>query len=154
MMRAPNLPDIPVVLADPDEYSRRLMREMLRAARIRRIHEVTSAQALPGRLQSIGPGIVFIDLELPGLAIPEVVTTLGDSLPRSIGMARRVTLELACTAGKLFAGGLLAKPFTPSALWSRSVTLIDGMAEIVPPRGEWRDAQARRSRLLGAAGAR
>lgn len=154
MMRAPSLPDVPVIIADPDEYSRRLMREMLRAARIRRIHEVTTAEVLVTRLQSVGTCVTFLDLELPGLNAPSVASILEATMPRSIGMSRRVTLELACSAGKMFAGGILAKPFTPSALWSRIVGLLDGMSGIDLAAGAISDAQVRRSRPLGAAGAR
>jgi AmiR/NasT family two-component response regulator len=153
-MRAPSLPDIPVVIGDADEYSRRLVREMLRAARIRRIHEVTNAEALTAKLRGLGPGIAFIDLELPALSSQAVSVGLATYLPRSIGLARRVTYELACTAGHMFAGGVLAKPLTPSALWRRTIHIMDGMPELELSSGQVGNVQANPARLLGGLDAR
>ena len=49
MIRPPSLPDLGVLVCDASEYSRRYTREYLRAASLKRIHEVVGRRETSGR---------------------------------------------------------------------------------------------------------
>jgi AmiR/NasT family two-component response regulator len=149
MIRAPRLPDVPILIADPDEYSRRIVREVLRAARIRRIHETGDSRVLPQKLNDLQPGVVLLDLELPGLGHPAVVDALQTCLVGVVVTTRRATPGIVQSSRKVAAGGMIVKPFTPRSLWLRVQTVIRDMTAAGVDFQPIPNAQRMIDRLLG-----
>jgi DNA-binding response OmpR family regulator len=149
MIRAPRLPDVPVLIADPDEYSRRIVREVLRAARIRRIQEADSSSVLPQKLNDLQPGVVLLDLDLPGLSQPSVINSLQTCLVGVVVTTRRATPSIVESSRKVAAGGMIVKPFTPRSLWLRVQTVIRDMSAAGVDFQPIPNAQRMIDRLLG-----
>lgn len=149
MIRAPRLPDVPILIADPDEYSRRTVREVLRAARIRRIQEVEDSRLLAQKLSDFQPGIVLLDLELPGLSQAPVIHALQTCLVGVVVTTRCATPDLVERSRKLAVGGLIVKPFTPRAVWIRVHNVIRDMTSAGVDFSPMPNAQAMVDRLLG-----
>ena len=119
MIRPPVLPDLRVVLADPDEFTRRSTREILRAARVQHIAEADTAAGLVQRLTVLTSALVLIDVELPALDSPTLHDAVVSGRHLLVLTGRRVTPSLAAAARHVTPGGIILKPFVPNRLWLR-----------------------------------
>jgi AmiR/NasT family two-component response regulator len=151
MIRPPSLPDLAVLVCDASEYSRRYTREYLRAAGLKRIHEVSDAGNLRKILLSVQPDIVLLDLDMPNLDTERLPLSRVEKhvMPAIIALTSRPTPALIECSRQIMTGGVLVKPFTPSMLWLR----LQSLAKILVSSGSHQvslaEAQLMIDRILG-----
>ncbi|MEJ1935240.1 response regulator, partial [Nostoc sp. NIES-2111] len=73
MIKPPQLPDLSVLVAEASEYQRRLLREALRSASIRKVYEVADAQAAINAAVRLTPDVLILDTDLPGASTLEIM---------------------------------------------------------------------------------
>lgn len=127
MIKPPQLPDISVVLAEASEYQRRILREALRSAHVRKVYEVADGQAAIAAATRLLPDVMILDTDLPGASTLEILRTVNrdpsTAMPIILTVSRP-TIPFIEAARKLGLRDILARPIKPSALWARLEMLV------------------------------
>jgi PleD family two-component response regulator len=119
------LPDLVVLVADPSLHMRRILREILMRAGIKRILEASDGAEALGLYTTLVPDIVILEWEMPMLSGEDFVRLVRTSPETSkrdtpiiltMGTPHKTTVDLAI---KLGIKDILAKPISPKALSSR-----------------------------------
>ena len=122
MIKPPQLPDMSVVLAEASEYQRRIMREALRSAHIRKVYEVADGQAAIAAATRLLPDVMILDTDLPGASTLEILRGLSRETVAGMPViltVSRPTVPFIEAAKKLGLRDILARPIKPSARWAR-----------------------------------
>jgi PleD family two-component response regulator len=126
MIKPPQLPDLSVLVAESSEYQRRLLREALRSAAIRKVYEVPDGQAVIAASTRLLPDVLILDTDLPGASTLEIMRALTRhpvTMPIILTVSRP-TVPFIEAAMRLGLRDILARPIKPSALWARLDTLV------------------------------
>ncbi|MGL5363320.1 MAG: response regulator [Bosea sp. (in: a-proteobacteria)] len=125
MSGLPNFPDLLVLVADPSVHMRRIIRDVISRAGIKRVVEATDGAEAIESFSTAFPDIVIVDWDMPMLTGEEFVRLvrtpatspsprasiiLTTSAPQKSIISRAVTLGV---------NEVLMKPFSPKALWGR-----------------------------------
>ncbi len=127
MIKPPQLPVMSIVLAEASEYQRRILREALRSAHIRKVYEVSDGQAAIAAATRLFPDVMILDTDLPGASTLEIMRSLTrdpvGAMPIILTVSRP-TVPFIEAARRLGLRDILARPIKPSALWSRLEGLV------------------------------
>ena len=125
MSELPKLPDLVVLVAEPGVHMRRIVREILLRAGIKRIIEAVDGAEALGQYTTLVPDIVILEWDMPMLSGEDFIR-LARTSPET---AKRDTpIIVTCTnptkatidlAIKLGIHDILAKPLSPKALCAR-----------------------------------
>lgn len=121
----PKLPDLVVLVAEPGIHMRRIVREILLRAGIKRIIEATDGADALGQYTTLVPDIVILEWEMPMLSGEDFIRLARTSPETSrrdtpiiltVNNPSKMTIDLAI---KLGIHDILAKPISPKALCTR-----------------------------------
>lgn len=125
MSELPKLPDLVVLVAEPGIHMRRIVREILLRAGIKRIIEATDGAEALGQYTTLVPDIVILEWDMPMLSGEDFIRLARTSPETSkrdtpiiltLNNPSKQTIDLAI---KLGIHDILAKPISPKALCSR-----------------------------------
>jgi two-component system chemotaxis response regulator CheY len=131
MIGAPSFPDLSALIVDESLYIRRIVRDMLQRAGIRRIQEAVDGAEALGCIAEGRPDLVILDWDLAILSGEEVIrlirnadTSPAPTVPLILMMGRpqKNSVERAVRLG---VNEVIAKPFSPKTLWSRLDEVIN-----------------------------
>ncbi|KQO86680.1 response regulator [Methylobacterium sp. Leaf91] len=157
MIGAPTFPDLSAVIADESLYVRRIVRDMLQRAGLRRIQEAVDGAETLGCIAEVRPDLVILDWDLAILSGEEVIrlvrnveTSPAPSVPLVLMMSQpqKHTVERAVRLG---VNEVIAKPFSPKTLWSRLDEVINRPRPYLTAKGMLRPSTRQ---LVGATAAR
>lgn len=107
-----------VVIADDDDVTRTLLRNLLRTAGLRVVGEAADGARAFDAFQKLKPEIVCLDIEMPELSGLEVLAKIRESKAEAI-----VLMITAATSGENVrsaiagrADGIIAKPFNTTKI--------------------------------------
>jgi two-component system chemotaxis response regulator CheY len=116
-----------ILVGDASEFNRRIMRDALRVAGIKRFMDAADGPSVVKIALRTPPGLLLLDSDLPHLPAVEVVRVLR-KVPSMIAPAVLVTgrpsPELIEAARTLGIREILTKPLTHTALWERVGAVI------------------------------
>ena len=121
----PKLPDLVVLVAEPGVHMRRIMREILMRAGIKRIIEAVDGADAIAQYTTLVPDIVILEWDMPMLSGEDFIRLARTSPETSkrdtpiiltLGNPSKTIIDLAI---KLGIQDILAKPLSPKALSSR-----------------------------------
>lgn len=124
-MATPKLPDVSLLVADASPHMRRMIREIVLRAGVRRVLEAPDGAEAMGLLAEAKPDLVIVDWDVPVLSGEDfvrltrtVATSPAPHVPilLTITRPRRSAIERAVFLG---VNAILAKPFSPAAVWAR-----------------------------------
>lgn len=125
MSELPKLPDLVVLVAEPGIHMRRIVREILLRAGIKRIIEATDGAEALGQYTTLVPDIVILEWDMPMLSGEDFIRLARTSPETSkrdtpiiltLNNPSKHTIDLAI---KLGIHDILAKPISPKALCTR-----------------------------------
>lgn len=125
MFGTPSFKDISVLVVDEGNYPRKLVREMLARAGLRRVTEAPDGAEALAALSDVRPEIVILDWNLPILSGEEFIrltrapsTSPSPTIPIILTLSNphKFIIEKAITLG---VNEILVKPFSPKDLWAR-----------------------------------
>jgi PleD family two-component response regulator len=125
MSELPKLPDLVVLVAEPGIHMRRIVREILLRAGIKRIIEATDGADALGQYTTLVPDIVILEWDMPMLSGEDFIRLARTSPETSkrdtpiiltLNNPSKLTVDLAI---KLGIHDILAKPISPKALCTR-----------------------------------
>jgi two-component system, chemotaxis family, chemotaxis protein CheY len=125
MSELPKLPDLVVLVAEPGIHMRRIVREILLRAGIKRIIEATDGAEALGQYTTLVPDIVILEWDMPMLSGEDFIRLARTSPETSkrdtpiiltLNNPSKLTVDLAI---KLGIHDILAKPISPKALCTR-----------------------------------
>jgi two-component system, chemotaxis family, chemotaxis protein CheY len=125
MSELPRLPDLVVLVAEPGIHMRRIVREILLRAGIKRIIEAADGADALGQYTTLVPDIVILEWDMPMLSGEDFIRlarTSPETAKRdtpiilTLNNPSKATVDLAI---KLGIHDILAKPISPKALCSR-----------------------------------
>ncbi|MGL4440656.1 MAG: response regulator [Bosea sp. (in: a-proteobacteria)] len=125
MSELPKLPDLVVLVAEPGIHMRRIVREILLRAGIKRIIEATDGAEALGQYTTLVPDIVILEWDMPMLSGEDFIRLARTSPETSkrdtpiiltLNNPSKATVDLAI---KLGIHDILAKPISPKALCTR-----------------------------------
>jgi two-component system, chemotaxis family, chemotaxis protein CheY len=125
MSELPKLPDLVVLVAEPGIHMRRIVREILLRAGIKRIIEATDGAEALGQYTTLVPDIVILEWDMPMLSGEDFIRLARTSPETSkrdtpiiltLNNPSKMTVDLAI---KLGIHDILAKPISPKALCTR-----------------------------------
>ena len=140
---------IRVLIAEDNQYLRKLVRNLLVNVGIKNIEEVADGLAGFEAIKSLEPDIAILDWELPLLSGPDLVRIV-----RTPGMLARANLPIimlgsfaarsrVAEAKRLGVNAYLTMPLSAKALLDRIVTILPKPPSVVVPQDELeRDAGA------------
>jgi two-component system phosphate regulon response regulator PhoB len=113
-----------VLVVDDDDMIRRLVRDVLEVDEVD-VVEARNGEAALAQLEETSPGLVVLDIMMPGLDGVEVCRRLDHSLVKVLVLTARddPSLEEECRAAG--ADDFLTKPFS-------SIDLLDKVVELLP----------------------
>src|ERR1700712_4809544 len=130
MIGAPTFPDLSTLVVDESLYIRRIVRDMLMRAGIRRVLEAPDGAEALGVLAESKPDLVILDWDLAILSGEEFIRLARDyttspcpTIPLVLMMAQPRTDRVERAGAG--ATRLLEKPFSPKTLWSRLDEVIN-----------------------------
>jgi CheY-like chemotaxis protein len=124
-MPTPSFPDLTLLVADESAHMRRIVREVVLRAGIRRVVEAADGAEAITLLAETSPDVVVLDWDLPVLSGEDFVrltrtvkTSPAPRVPIVLTLAdpRRSAVERAVCLG---VNEIVAKPFSPATLWAR-----------------------------------
>jgi PleD family two-component response regulator len=125
MSELQKLPDLVVLVADESTHMRRIVREILLRAGIKRILEATDGADAIAQYTTLLPDVVILEWELPLLSGEDFIR-LARTSPETAKRDTPIVLMLAnpqktvvSLAIKLGIKDIVAKPLSPKALCSR-----------------------------------
>jgi two-component system, chemotaxis family, chemotaxis protein CheY len=125
MSELPKLPDLVVLVAEPGVHMRRILREILMRAGIKRIIEASDGADALAQYTMLVPDIVIVEWEMPMLSGEDFIRLARNS-PETSKRDTPIILMLATPhktvvdlAIKLGIKDILTKPLSPKALSSR-----------------------------------
>jgi PleD family two-component response regulator len=125
MSELPKLPDLVVLVAEPGIHMRRIVREILLRAGIKRIIEATDGADALGQFTTLVPDIVILEWEMPMLSGEDFIRLARNS-PETAKRDTPIILTLSNPnknivdlAIKLGIQDILCKPLSPKALCTR-----------------------------------
>lgn len=130
MSELPRLPDLVVLVAEPGVHMRRIVREILLRAGIRRIIEATDGADALGQYTTLVPDIVILEWDMPILSGEDFIRLARNSpetakrdtpIILTLNNPSKITIDLAI---KLGIHDILAKPLSPKALCTRIQSAI------------------------------
>lgn len=146
MSELPKLPDLVVLVADPSQHMRRIVREILLRAGIKRIIEAVDGAEALGHFTTLIPDVVIIEWDMPMLSGEDFIK-LARTSPETAKRQTPIILMLANpqkrvvdAAIKAGIHDILAKPLSPKAVCARVHTAVSRA----------RDAQRQRLRQMKA----
>ncbi len=125
MPELPKLPDLVVLVAEPSAHMRRIIREIMMRAGIKRILEATDGAEALAQYTMLVPDIVILEWDIPMLSgedFIKLVRTSPETCKRdtpiivTLGTANKNVVDMAIKLGIL---DILAKPLSPKSLSSR-----------------------------------
>jgi two-component system, chemotaxis family, chemotaxis protein CheY len=125
MFGTPSFRDVSVLVVDEGNYPRKLIREMLARAGLRRVTEAPDGAEALAALSDVRPEIVILDWNLPILSGEEFIrltrtpsTSPSPTIPIILTLSNpyKYIIEKALMLG---VNEVLVKPFSPKDLWSR-----------------------------------
>lgn len=125
MSELPKLPDLVVLVAEPGVHMRRIVREILLRAGIKRIIEAADGADALGQYTTLVPDIVILEWDMPMLSGEDFIRLARSSPETSkrdtpiiltLSNPNKTTIDLAI---KLGIQDILAKPLSPKALCTR-----------------------------------
>ena len=125
MSELPKLPDLIVLVAEPGMHMRRIVREILLRAGIKRIIEATDGADALGQFTVLVPDIVILEWDMPRLSGEDFIR-LARSSPETAQRDTPIIVTLSNPnkaivdlAIKLGIQDILCKPLSPKALCTR-----------------------------------
>lgn len=152
------LPDLAVLIADPSIHMRRIIREILLRAGIKRIIDATDGADALQQYVTLVPDVVIIEWEMPLLSGEDFIKLVRNSpetqhretpIILTLGQPQKTTVKRAMDLGIL---DILVKPLAPKTLAMRILTAVERVREIQRQRlKEIRSGQTVRMPNLGVA---
>lgn len=125
MSELPKLPDLVVLVAEPGLHMRRIVREILLRAGIKRIIEASDGAEALGQYTTLMPDVVIMEWDMPMLSGEDFIR-LARSSPETAKRDTPIIVTLSTPnknivdlAIKLGIQDILAKPLSPKALCTR-----------------------------------
>jgi len=125
MSELPKLPDLVVLVAEPGVHMRRIVREILLRAGIKRIIEAVDGADALGQYTTLVPDIVILEWDMPMLSGEDFIR-LARTSPETnkrdtpiivtLSNPQKTTVDMAI---KLGIHDILAKPLSPKVLCTR-----------------------------------
>lgn len=146
MIATPIFPDLAALVADESLYMRRILRDMLTRVGIKRVLEAPDGAEALGVLSESKPDLVILDWDLSILSGEEFIrltrtptTSPAPTVPIILMLSkpRRYAVDRAVSLG---VNEIIAKPFSPSVLWSRLDEAINRPRPFVQVKGLLRPA--------------
>ena len=125
MSELPKLPDLVVLVAEPGVHMRRIVREILLRASIRRILEATDGADALSQFTMLMPDIVILEWEMPMLSGEDFIRLARNSpetgkrdtpIVLTVATPSRTVVNMAM---KLGIQDILMKPLSPNMLCTR-----------------------------------
>lgn len=141
MIATPVFPDLAALVVDESLYSRRIVRDMLTRVGIKRVLEAPDGAEALGALGESKPDLVILDWDLAILSGEEFLrltrtpaTSPAPTVPIILMLSkpRRYVVDRALALG---VNEIVAKPFSPKALWSRLDEVINRPRPFVQVKG-------------------
>ncbi len=155
----PKLPDLVVLVAEPGVHMRRIMREILMRAGIKRIIEAVDGADAIAQYTTLVPDIVILEWDMPMLSGEDFIRLARTSPETSkrdtpiiltLGNPSKAIIDLAI---KLGIQDILAKPLSPKALSSRMHAAVIRARETQRQRVKnMRQTMAGQSKAVAASG--
>jgi CheY-like chemotaxis protein len=143
------IPAVSVLVVDGAEFTRTLVRDILRRGGLRRVLEAADGAAAIEMLADARPDVMILDWDVGVIGAPEVVrmtrTASMSANPRlpiiaTIACPVRSTIDAALAAG---VSEIVAKPFSARILWSRLGEAVLGCRSFAEENGMLRPAARR-----------
>lgn len=128
---APSFPNLSVLLIDPSQHYRRIVRTMLYQAQLHRIFEAADLSSAATTFIQKQPNIVILDWDLPDsgsvkcLASIRSFKTSPFAKAPVLVMMERPDRRSVIQAAKLGAHEIITKPISPNNLWSHLSGIIN-----------------------------
>jgi DNA-binding response OmpR family regulator len=128
---APAFPNLSVLLIDPSQHYRRIVRTMLYQAQLNRIFEAADLPSAATTFIQKQPNIVLLDWDLPDGGSPKCLASIRSyktspfAKAPVIVMMERPERRSVVQAAKLGAHEILTKPISPNNLWLRLTGIIN-----------------------------
>lgn len=128
---APSFPNLSVLLIDPSQHYRRIIRTMLYQAQLHRIFEAADLSSAATTFIQKQPNIVILDWDLPDagsikcLASIRSFKTSPFAKAPVLVMMERPDRRSVIQAAKLGAHEIITKPISPNSLWSHLSGIIN-----------------------------
>lgn len=128
---APSFPNLSVLLIDPSQHYRRIVRTMLYQAQLNRIFEAADLASAAATFIQKQPNIVLLDWDLPDGGSPKCLASIRSHKTSPFAkapvlvMMERAERRSVIQAAKLGAHEILTKPISPNNLWLHLTGIIN-----------------------------
>ncbi|PSC06377.1 response regulator [Alsobacter soli] len=127
MIGTPRFPDMLVLVADQSEFTRRIVRDTLRIAGVKRFIDAADGPSVIKTTLRSGPDMLILsdDLpHLPGIEVARALRRVPNFQVPILLMTAQPSPELIDSALDVGIRDMVSKPLTHSALWTRVDSIV------------------------------
>lgn len=127
MIGAPKLPDMLVLVAESSEFTRRIVRDTLRIAGVKRFIDATDGPSAIKLTLRSNPDLLIVSddlLHVSGVEVARALRRVPNFQAPILLMTGQPSPELVDNALDVGIRDMVSKPLTHSALWGRVETIV------------------------------